>query len=67
MLPAFRPQAAERSRNSLCARDRVDLPSERAGTIQTRPNKSGKLFFSPLAIFSIFTRDTFLTPLSTPL
>ena len=34
---------------------------------QTRPNSSAKLFLSPLAIFSIFTSDTFLTPRSTPL
>jgi hypothetical protein len=35
--------------------------------LQQRPNKSGRLFFNPLAIFSIFTSDTFLIPRSTPL
>ena len=30
-------------------------------------NSSGRFFFNPFAIFSIFTSDTFLTPLSTPL
>ena len=38
-----------------------------AQSTQTRPNSSGKLFFNPLLIFSMFTSDTFLTPRSTPL
>jgi hypothetical protein len=35
--------------------------------VQTRLNRSGMLFFNPLAIFSTFTSDTFLIPRSTPL
>jgi hypothetical protein len=33
---------------------------------QTRSNRPGRLAFRPLAIFSKFTRETFLTPRSTP-
>jgi hypothetical protein len=33
----------------------------------TRSNNFGRIVFSPLATFSIFTRDTFLTPRSMPL
>jgi hypothetical protein len=35
--------------------------------LHTRRNRSGKDFFNPFAIRSMFTRDTFLTPRSTPL
>lgn len=41
-------------------------PQSKAGS-QTRLNSSGRLFFKPLAIFSMFTNDTFLIPRSTPL
>jgi hypothetical protein len=33
---------------------------------QTRLNSSGRLVFSPLAIFSMFAREIFLSPRSTP-
>lgn len=37
------------------------------GLNHSRPNNSGRPVFSPLATFSILTRDTFRTPLSIPL
>ena len=37
------------------------------GGHQTRLNKSGRLAFSPLAIFPMFTSDTFRIPRSIPL
>jgi hypothetical protein len=37
------------------------------GLVYTRPNNSGRLFFSPFDTFSMFTSDTFLTPRSMPL
>jgi len=37
------------------------------GDSQMRLNNSGRLFFSPFAILSMFTSDTFRTPRSTPL
>jgi len=48
-------------------REYTPLSNAMEDTAQTRPNRSGKLFFNPLAIFSMFTSETFLTPRSMPL